>query len=137
MEWELKGVDTIARGRGTFHVQGWSVKKIVRELHVFFAVAKINLAAIPEAYLVLNNLDEAPLNLPPPEMGRFFRCHRKGCHRALRRATTYAFPSVNPLASLETPILPPKKYKFSSPVSAIYNRHGIVRFQTLWGGGWF
>ena len=31
---ELKRVDTIARVRRAFHVQGWSVKKIVRELHV-------------------------------------------------------------------------------------------------------
>ncbi len=34
MEGELKRVDTIARVRRAFHVQGWSVKKIVRELHV-------------------------------------------------------------------------------------------------------
>lgn len=34
MERELKRVDTIARVRRAFHVQGWSVKKIVRELHV-------------------------------------------------------------------------------------------------------
>ena len=27
-------MDTIARVRRAFHVQGWSVKKIVRELHV-------------------------------------------------------------------------------------------------------
>jgi len=31
MEGELKRVDTIARVRRAFHVQGWSVKKIVRE----------------------------------------------------------------------------------------------------------
>ena len=31
---ELKRVDTIARVRRAFYVQGWSVKKIVRELHV-------------------------------------------------------------------------------------------------------
>ena len=31
---ELKRVDTIARVRRAFHGQGWSVKKIVRELHV-------------------------------------------------------------------------------------------------------
>jgi transcriptional regulator with XRE-family HTH domain len=30
----LKRVDTIARVRRAFYVQGWSVKKIVRELHV-------------------------------------------------------------------------------------------------------
>ncbi|MGG6898587.1 helix-turn-helix domain-containing protein, partial [Rhizobium sp. BR 315] len=30
----MKRVDTIARVRRAFHVQGWSVKKIVRELHV-------------------------------------------------------------------------------------------------------
>jgi orotate phosphoribosyltransferase-like protein len=30
----LKRVDTIARVRRAFHVQGWSMKKIVRELHV-------------------------------------------------------------------------------------------------------
>jgi len=30
----LKRVDTIARVRRAFHVQGWSVKRIVRELHV-------------------------------------------------------------------------------------------------------
>jgi hypothetical protein len=34
MEGELKRVDTIARVRRAFHVQGWSVKKIVWELHV-------------------------------------------------------------------------------------------------------
>ena len=34
MEGELKRVDTIARVRRAFHVQGWSVKKIVRELHM-------------------------------------------------------------------------------------------------------
>ncbi len=31
---ELKRVDTIARVRRAFHVQGWSMKKIARELHV-------------------------------------------------------------------------------------------------------
>jgi transposase len=31
---ELKSVDTIARIRRAFHVQGWPVKKISRELHV-------------------------------------------------------------------------------------------------------
>jgi transposase len=31
---ELKSVDTIARVRRAFHVQGWPVKKISRELHV-------------------------------------------------------------------------------------------------------
>ena len=30
----MKRVDTIARVRRAFHVQGWSVKKIGRELHV-------------------------------------------------------------------------------------------------------
>lgn len=30
----MKRVDTIARVRRAFYVQGWSVKKIVRELHV-------------------------------------------------------------------------------------------------------
>lgn len=30
----MKGVDTIARVRRTFYVQGWSLKKIARELHV-------------------------------------------------------------------------------------------------------
>ncbi|WP_353405298.1 helix-turn-helix domain-containing protein, partial [Brucella sp. NBRC 13694] len=30
----MKRVDTIARVRRAFHVQGWSVKKITRELHV-------------------------------------------------------------------------------------------------------
>jgi transposase len=30
----LKRVDTIARVRRAFYVQGWSVKRIVRELHV-------------------------------------------------------------------------------------------------------
>jgi transposase len=30
----LKRVDTIARVRRAFHIQGWSLKKIVRELHV-------------------------------------------------------------------------------------------------------
>jgi orotate phosphoribosyltransferase-like protein len=30
----LKRVDTIARVRRAFHVQGWSMKKIVRDLHV-------------------------------------------------------------------------------------------------------
>jgi len=34
MEWELKSVDSIARVRRAFQVQGWSVKKISRELHV-------------------------------------------------------------------------------------------------------
>jgi orotate phosphoribosyltransferase-like protein len=34
MEGELKRVDTIARVRRAIHVQCWSVKKIVRELHV-------------------------------------------------------------------------------------------------------
>ena len=34
MEWELKRVDTIARVRRAFHAQGWSMKKITRELHV-------------------------------------------------------------------------------------------------------
>src|SRR5690606_38560295 len=34
MEGELKRVDTIARVRRAFHVQGWSMKKIARELHV-------------------------------------------------------------------------------------------------------
>jgi transposase len=34
MEGELKRVDTIARVRRAFHVQGWSMKRIVRELHV-------------------------------------------------------------------------------------------------------
>jgi transposase len=34
MERELKRVDTIARVRRAFHVQGWSLKKITRELHV-------------------------------------------------------------------------------------------------------
>ena len=34
MERELKRVDTIARVRRAFHVQGWSMKKIARELHV-------------------------------------------------------------------------------------------------------
>ncbi|PTE16863.1 hypothetical protein C5F48_24305, partial [Cereibacter changlensis JA139] len=33
-EGELKRVDTIGRVRRAFFVQGWSVKKIVRELHV-------------------------------------------------------------------------------------------------------
>lgn len=33
-EGEMKRVDTIARVRRAFHIQGWSVKKIVRELHV-------------------------------------------------------------------------------------------------------
>ena len=27
-------MDTIARVRRAFHIQGWSLKKIVRELHV-------------------------------------------------------------------------------------------------------
>jgi len=31
---EVKRVNTIARGRRAFHIQGWSIKKIVRELHV-------------------------------------------------------------------------------------------------------
>jgi len=30
----MKRVDTIARVRRAFHVQGWSVKRIARELHV-------------------------------------------------------------------------------------------------------
>ncbi len=30
----MKGTDTIARVRMAFYVQGWSMKKIVRELHV-------------------------------------------------------------------------------------------------------
>ena len=30
----MKRVDTIARVRRAFHIQGWSMKKIVRELHV-------------------------------------------------------------------------------------------------------
>lgn len=30
----MKRVDTIARVRRAFHVQGWSIKKIVRELQV-------------------------------------------------------------------------------------------------------
>ncbi|WP_246659325.1 helix-turn-helix domain-containing protein, partial [Rhizobium sp. FY34] len=30
----MKRVDTIARVRRAFHVHGWSMKKIVRELHV-------------------------------------------------------------------------------------------------------
>ena len=30
----MKSVDTIARVRRAFHVQGWSVKRICRELHV-------------------------------------------------------------------------------------------------------
>jgi transposase len=34
MERELKGVDTIARVRRAFHQQGWSMKRISRELHV-------------------------------------------------------------------------------------------------------
>ena len=34
MERELKRVDTIARVRRAFHVQGWSLKRIARELHV-------------------------------------------------------------------------------------------------------
>jgi phage virion morphogenesis protein len=34
MERELKRVDTIARVRRAFHVQGWSMKRISRELHV-------------------------------------------------------------------------------------------------------
>src|SRR5690606_38895325 len=34
MEGKLKRVDTIARVRRAFHVQGWSMKRIVRELHV-------------------------------------------------------------------------------------------------------
>jgi transposase len=34
MERELKRVDTIARVRRAFHAQGWSMKKISRELHV-------------------------------------------------------------------------------------------------------
>ncbi len=34
MERELKRVDTIARVRRAFHAQGWSMKKIPRELHV-------------------------------------------------------------------------------------------------------
>ena len=34
MERELKRVDTIARVRRAFHAQGWSMKKIARELHV-------------------------------------------------------------------------------------------------------
>lgn len=34
MEGKLKRVDTIARVRRAFHGQGWSVKQIVRELHV-------------------------------------------------------------------------------------------------------
>ena len=34
MERELRRVDTIARVRRAFHAQGWSMKKIARELHV-------------------------------------------------------------------------------------------------------
>jgi transposase len=34
MEGELKRVDTIARMRRAFHVQGWTMKRIARELHV-------------------------------------------------------------------------------------------------------
>lgn len=34
MEWEVKRVDSIARVRRAFHVQGWSLKRIARELHV-------------------------------------------------------------------------------------------------------
>ena len=34
MERELKTVDTIARVRRAFHAQGWSMKRITRELHV-------------------------------------------------------------------------------------------------------
>ncbi len=34
MERELKRVDTIARVRRAFHAQGWSMKRITRELHV-------------------------------------------------------------------------------------------------------
>jgi hypothetical protein len=30
----MKRVDTIARVRRAFHIQGWSMKKIARELHV-------------------------------------------------------------------------------------------------------
>ena len=30
----MKSVDTIARVRRAFHVQGWSLKRICRELHV-------------------------------------------------------------------------------------------------------
>lgn len=30
----MKGVDTIARVRRAFYVQGWSMKRIVRDLHV-------------------------------------------------------------------------------------------------------
>ena len=30
----MKRVNTIARARRAFHVQGWSMKKIVRDLHV-------------------------------------------------------------------------------------------------------
>ncbi len=30
----MKRVDTIARVRRAFYVRGWSVKKLVRELHV-------------------------------------------------------------------------------------------------------
>jgi orotate phosphoribosyltransferase-like protein len=30
----MKSVDTIARVRRAFHVQGWSLKRISRELHV-------------------------------------------------------------------------------------------------------
>ena len=33
MERELKRVATIARVRRAFHAQGWSMKKISRELH--------------------------------------------------------------------------------------------------------
>ncbi len=34
MEVELKRVDRIARMRRAFHVEGWSMKRIARELHV-------------------------------------------------------------------------------------------------------
>jgi hypothetical protein len=34
MEEVMKSVDTIARVRRAFHVQGWSLKRIGRELHV-------------------------------------------------------------------------------------------------------
>lgn len=51
MERELKRVDTIARVRRAFHVQGWSVKKIVRELHVSRNNNHINRRGIEQTVL--------------------------------------------------------------------------------------
>lgn len=57
----MKRVDTIARVRRAFYVQGWSLKKIVRELHV----SRNTVGHSPKARLVVTMIGCVPSAADP------------------------------------------------------------------------